>query len=157
MKDIEHNGQATTSDRFLEYFKTVQGWASVLPSIIALIDSAEGLLPIATVLKPWVYLLIVVLTAFAVWMELSKWKDAETNLESRASMRKHATWHILISVLLIAVYWISGEAVNAFTPASIVARTAELFGLALLIGMVFAEISRAFALLALTSVLKRTQ
>ena len=157
MGDIEHNDQATTSDRFLEYFKTFQGWASVLPSLIALFDLHTGLLPIATVLKPWVYVLIVLLTAFAVWMELSKWKDAETNLESRASMRKHATWHILISVLLLAVYWIAGEVVNAFTAASIVARTAELFGLALLIGMVFAEISRAFALLALTSVLKRTE
>lgn len=133
------------------YFGTLQGWVSVVPTVATLFDSAKGWLPIAAVIKPWVYVLIILLTLFNIWLEVSQFVEIGKDSVRTKGMRKRATFHMAAAVALIALYWIMGEIINAFTPEDIVLRTLELFALAVLLALVFAEVSRAFAILALTT------
>jgi hypothetical protein len=137
--------------RLLEYFTTAKGWLSVVPTLITLLDAAKGWLPISAVLKPWVYVLIVLLTFFAVWMEVSKTAGVTLNDDQKKHMRRKAAVHMVVGVVLIGGYWIFGSVLEAFTPQQVVSRTLSLFALACILGLVFAEISRAFAILALAT------
>ena len=141
----------STLDLVKKYFTTIQGWLSVVPSIAALFDLAKGWMPIASAIKPWVYLVIVLLTAFSVWLEVSRFVEIQADPSHKTQMRKRAIIHMLTGVALIGAYWVAAEYFNAFMPEQIVYRTAILFLLTLLVGSIFAEVTRAFCMLALTS------
>lgn len=137
--------------RVLEYFTTLQGWLSVVPTFVTLLDAGKGWLPIAPILKPWVYILIVFLTSFAVWMEVSKAAGALLDDDQKRRMRRRAVAHMCTAVALIGGYWIFGEVLTQSVPADAALRTLALFTLAVILAGVFAEVSRTFALLALAT------
>jgi lysylphosphatidylglycerol synthetase-like protein (DUF2156 family) len=145
------DAEQTTLQRVADYFSTLKGIASAAPTLLTLADAAEGWLPISTILKPWVYVLIVLMTLFAVWTELSRFAGSVPTKTMEESMRRRAALHFFIGLALLGAYWIAGNVLNDSMPQQTLARTAVLYGLALLIGGVFAEISRAFSILALAT------
>jgi hypothetical protein len=141
----------TQFERFCEYFKTFSGWLSAVPTVVTLLDAAKGWLPISTAIKPWAYILIVLSTFFSIWWEVGKPRGTPLRAKERTDMRRTAFYHMAGAVLLIGAYWILGETLASFIPTRAVYRTGLLFVLALFLGLVFSELSRAFAILALAS------
>ena len=141
----------TQFERLCEYFKTFSGWLSTVPTLVTLLDAAKGWLPISTAIKPWAYILIVLSTFFSIWWEVGKPRGTRLSAKERTDMRHNAFCHMASAVLLIGTYWILGETFEAFIPTQAVYRTGLLFILTLFLGLVFAELSRAFAILALSS------
>jgi hypothetical protein len=145
------NADQTTRQRLFDYFSTLKGIVSTAPTLLTLADAAEGWLPISTILKPWVYILIVLMTLFAVWTEVSKFAGSVPTAVEHGLMQKKASLHFIAGLGLLGAYWVAGNVLNDSMPQETLVRTAELYGLGLLIGGVFAEISRAFVILALAT------
>jgi hypothetical protein len=141
----------TQFEQFCKYFSTFSGWLSAIPTMVTVLDAAEGWLPISSAIKPWAYILVVLSTMFSIWWEVGKPRKTPLSAKDQTDMRHHALYHMVGAVALIGGYWILAEAFGTFTPVQAVYRTGLLFILALLLGLIFAELSRAFAILALSS------
>jgi uncharacterized membrane protein len=142
--DTKSTAQATK-----EYFSTIQGYLSILPTIASLVDAAAGWLPISTALKPWVYIITVVLTGFVIWIEVGRTSGVNLSEDEKNRMRRRAWLHLALAVVLLGAYWVLGTVLGAFLPGQLAIQTALLFVLAILIGGAIAEVSHSFAILAL--------
>jgi hypothetical protein len=138
-------------EKVKEYLSTIHGILSLVPACAALMDSLFGWLPISSAIKPWAYIVILLACAHGIWHEVSKAGDSPVDSGRRSSMRRSAALHMCGAMLLIGCYWILGEYLNYYSPTPVVSRTAMLFILTVALGLVFLEVSRAFAILALTT------
>ncbi len=134
---------------FLEYFKTVQGWLSVVPGIVSIVDYFFNFLPISSALKPWVYGLIILLVLFDTWYEVALYVDITRSKSEYERMNRRALWRIFIAILCILIYWVGAQYLQESVPESALLRSLALFFIAFVAALVFGEATRAFVILAL--------
>lgn len=133
------------------FLKSVHGILSFVPPGLTLFDSITGRLPVSTAIKPWVYILIVLLSSFGIWWEVSKTEVASINAVQKRRMRRSSLWHVIFTVMLIFCYWILGEVLSAWLPISVFFRTVMLCVLAGTLALACLEFTRTFTILALTT------
>ena len=133
----------------LEYLKSLQGLLSLLPGIVAVIDSHADLLRISSAIKPLVYVLAICFILYVLLSEVSKYIQTKATSPEFNRMRKKAPLHVFLFLVVFGIYWIGIRYFETNLPEKEWLEQAIIYGFALAVAVAFAEITRAFAILGL--------
>lgn len=151
---MEHSSTPTFGEvlaALAKYLATPMGAVSVAPAAISFLDIWLVILPISVLVKPAVYILLMLSVLFGVYLETARYINVDAASPGLVGMTKRATFAFVVGVGLFIAFIVGSTAADEFLPSS---RTAIVLlawlCAALLAGAVFA-FTGAFVTLGLRS------
>jgi hypothetical protein len=138
-----------------EYFKSVAGLLSLLPGILATIDTATGFLQISTALKPFVYWLIIPLVVYAMWREAAHYVSVHADSPQVGKMLTRARNAIIGAIALTVIYWIAVTTSVEWLPGSLLGRQVCLAVLGIMVALIFERLTTCLMIFGLRSFVYR--
>lgn len=133
----------------LGYLRSLAGFASAAPGLVAVLDSWASFLGISSAIKPLVYVVAVVAIAYVFFSEVARYIRTSSSSPEFSRMPDRARLHFVSAAILAAVYWVGVSYLETHLPAQEWLQRAALVGSMIVVVSAFAELTRAFAILGL--------